>query len=226
MTAAGCLAHYVGDACQPLHSSQHSDGLNGASTGVHATYEDNMVDAHEDEIAAGIGEAISNLGFRPRAIQSPRDAAMAVMDLMIFAQQTLPPETICQTYNDARPGAHKSATKDKAVIAALWETCGEATIEVIAAGAVTLGAFGRQPGTSLAAGTMRLGLRRPLTAPTTLMAIYENTRFPAIASPSYLGQADLPGSDAPEDPPEPPSGGHAPERAATTSTKKRAPRKR
>jgi hypothetical protein len=91
LAAAGCLAHYVGDACQPLHSSQHSDGLNGATTGVHSTYEHNMVDEHADDIAAGIGDAIKNLSFKPRAIHSPRDAAKAVMDLMIFAQKTLPP---------------------------------------------------------------------------------------------------------------------------------------
>ena len=111
LAAAGCLAHYVGDACQPLHSSQHSDGLNGATTGVHSTYEDNMVNAHADDIANRIGDAIKNLSFTPRAIHSPRDAAKAAMDLMIFAQTTLPPETICQTYNDAHPGA-THATKD------------------------------------------------------------------------------------------------------------------
>jgi hypothetical protein len=235
LTAAGCLAHYVGDACQPLHSSQHSDGLNGASTGVHSTYEDNMVNAHEDEIAAGIAEAISNLSFKPRAIQSPRDAAMAVMDLMIFAQQTLPPETICQTYNDARPGAHKSATKDKAVIAALWEACGEATIEVIAAGAVTLGAIWQAAWNLSGAGQDADWHMATFDGANKLMAIYENTDFLRSLHLPYLGQSDLPGSDAPEDPPPPPSHhtseqtderGHVPERPATTGTKKRAPRKR
>src|SRR6516162_7770105 len=97
LTAAGCLAHYVGDACQPLHSSQHSDGLDGASTGVHSTYEDNMVDAHADDIAAGFSKAVSSLTFQPRSVKNPRDAAKAVMDLMIFAHKTLPPETICRT---------------------------------------------------------------------------------------------------------------------------------
>ncbi len=141
LTAAGCLAHYVGDSCQPLHSSQHSDGLNGASTGVHSTYEDNMVDAYADQIAAGFADAIANLKFKPRKIGSARDAAMAVMDLMNFCHDTLPPESICEAYNQARPGAPKSATKDKQVLAALWDQCGQATIEVIAAGAVTLGAI-------------------------------------------------------------------------------------
>jgi hypothetical protein len=110
LTAAGCLAHYVGDACQPLHCSQHSDGLNGATNGVHSTYEDNMVDAHDDDIAAGIGDAIKNVSFEPRPIRSARDAAKAAMDLMIFAQETLPPATICQIYDDAGPGGAKSAT--------------------------------------------------------------------------------------------------------------------
>ena len=122
LAAAGYLAHYVGDACQPLHSSQHSDGLNGAITGVHSTYEDHMVDADADDIAAGIGDAIKNLSFKPRAIHSPRDAAKAVMDLMIFAQKTLPPETICQIYNDARPGGGKSATKAAAVSGRIAES--------------------------------------------------------------------------------------------------------
>ena len=49
LCAAGVLAHYVGDACQPLHSSIHSDGLNGASTGVHSTYEETMIDAKAAE---------------------------------------------------------------------------------------------------------------------------------------------------------------------------------
>jgi hypothetical protein len=74
LTAAGCLAHYIGDSCQPLHSSQHADGLDGAATGVHSTYEDNMVDAYADQIAAGIGNAITNLTFKPRKIGSARNA--------------------------------------------------------------------------------------------------------------------------------------------------------
>ena len=90
LTAAGCLAHYVGDSCQPLHSSQHSDGLNGASTGVHSTYEDNMVNAYADKIAAGIAAAIAKLTFKPRKISTAWDAAMAVMDLMNFCHQALP----------------------------------------------------------------------------------------------------------------------------------------
>jgi hypothetical protein len=235
LTAAGCLAHYVGDACQPLHSSQHSDGLNGASTGVHSTYEDNMVDAYADEIAAGIGDAIANLTLKPRAIQSPRDAAMAAMDLMVFAQKTLPPETICQTYNGARPGTSKSATKNKAVLDALWQHCGQATIEVIAAGAVTLGAIWEAAWKLSRSVEGSKWLTRTFDGTTDLMPLYEDRAFLRSLHLGYLGQADLPGSDAPKDPPPPPAGSaprnqsaqrHAAARKADAGKKKDTSRRR
>jgi len=199
LTAAGCLAHYVGDSCQPLHASQHSDGLNGASTGVHSTYEDNMVDAFADQIAAGFGDAIANLKFKPRAIGSPRDAAMAVMDLMNFCHNALPPESICEVYNQARPGAHKSATKDKQVLAALWDHCGQATVEVIAAGAVTLGAIWQAAWTLAGKPDATPWLATTYDGTKDLMPIYEDKKFLISLHLQYLGKADLPGSDAPGD---------------------------
>jgi hypothetical protein len=206
LAAAGCLAHYVGDACQPLHGSQHSDGLNGATTGVHSTYEDNMVDAYADPLAAGIGDAIAGLQsrFQPRAIQSARDAAMAVMDLMSFCHTVLPPERICEIYNAARPGTPKSATKDKAILGALWDQCGQETIEVIAAGAVTLAAIW-QAAWNLA------GLKKaPSWVGTTyegtknLMPVYEDPKFLISLHLQYLSVAQLPGSNALTNPPQPP----------------------
>ena len=205
LTAAGCLAHYIGDACQPLHSSQHSDGLNGATTGVHSTYEDNMVDEYADKIAAGIGDAIANLPLKPRKINTARDAAMAAMDLMNFCHGVLPPEKICEVYNQARPGAHKSATKDKQVLAALWDACGEATIQVIAAGAVTLGAIweaawdlGGKPDSTGWLGASYDGKKD-------LMPVYEDKAFLPSLHLKYLGKTDLPGSDAPANPSAPPT---------------------
>src|SRR5665213_542465 len=52
LCAAGVLSHYFGDACQPLHSSMHADGLDGASTGVHSMYEETMVDKFAAELGA------------------------------------------------------------------------------------------------------------------------------------------------------------------------------
>ncbi len=219
MTAAGCLAHYVGDSCQPLHASQHSDGLNGASTGVHSTYEDNMVDAYADKIAAGFGDAIANLKFKPRAIANARDAAMAVMDLMNFCHNTLPPESICQVYNQARPGANTSATKNQQVLAALWDHCGQATIEVIAAGAVTLGTIWQAAWTLAGKPDTTPWLATAYDGTKDLMPVYEDKKFLPSLHLQYLGKADLPGSDAPATPAPPPSAvqnqqerGHLPKR--------------
>jgi hypothetical protein len=247
LTAAGCLAHYVGDACQPLHSSQHSDGLNGASTGVHSTYEDNMVDAYADQLASGIGNAIANLQFKPRAIGTPRDAAMAVMDLMNFCHNVLPPETICGVYNAAPPGNHKSATKKKEVLEALWDQCGQQTLEAIAAGAVTLAAIWQSAWALAGTSDTTLWLAKTYDGTEDLMPIYEDKEFLRSLHLKYLGKSDLPGSDAPGSPPAPPSRvthteerGHQPKssstpvspsthKAARTSTKsapRRAPRKK
>jgi hypothetical protein len=212
LIASGVLAHYVGDACQPLHSSQHSDGLNGASTGVHSTYEDDMVDAKAPEIAAGLDAALTSLNYTPRKVSSPRDAAMAVMDLMLFAQKTLPPETICNAYNRANPNAtHPS--KNAAVIDALWEECGQQTIEVIAAGAITLGALWQAAWTISGAQTSSIPAKA-FTDQQAIIEIYEDKEFLPSWHLPYLGQKDLPGSDAPENPPQPP--------AKKTLAKKRA----
>jgi hypothetical protein len=42
--AAGIMAHYVGDACQPLHTSQLHDGPPGEHSGVHSAFESTMLD--------------------------------------------------------------------------------------------------------------------------------------------------------------------------------------
>src|SRR4029077_14305194 len=74
--AAGVLAHYVGDACQPLHISYLHDGdpLQGHShtvhhhdgttsdvliakgAGVHSAYEDGMVNSHRRDILRGLDD--------------------------------------------------------------------------------------------------------------------------------------------------------------------------
>lgn len=225
LTAAGCIAHYVGDSCQPLHSSQHSDGLNGASTGVHSTYEDNMVDAYADQIGAGIATAISSLTFKPRKISTPWDAAMAVMDLMKFCHEALPPETICDVYNQARPGTGKSASKNPTVLAALWDSCGKATIEVIAAGAVTLAAIWQAAWTISGESTNAKWLTSTYDGNKDLLPIYEDKTFLRSLHLTYLGQADLPGSDAPVNPPSPPAA-KASAKTTTGGAVKKAPVKK
>lgn len=137
LCAAGILSHYVGDACQPLHSSMHSDGLDGASTGVHSTYEELMIDRFAPKLAAKL-DALSPSALGPQArdettISSGFEAGLAVIELMARAQRYLPPTNICDTY-DSLGGGHKAA-----VLAGLWQAFSDPTAKCIADGARTLG---------------------------------------------------------------------------------------
>ena len=55
---AGCVAHYVGDACQPLHISRlhHNDPQHQTSTAkkVHSVYETEMLNEHAQDVVDGI----------------------------------------------------------------------------------------------------------------------------------------------------------------------------
>jgi hypothetical protein len=184
-----------------------------------------MVDVYADDIGKGIEGAIASLAFKPRKISSARDAAMAVMDLMNFCQQALPPETICNVYNEARPGASKSATKNPAVLKALWDNCGEATIEVIAAGAVTLAAIWEAAWTVSGASSGAAWLTTTYDGDKDLRPIYEDKNFLRSLHLTYLGQDDLPGSDAPADPPAPPAA-KTPGRKTKSQTTGRGPAKK
>lgn len=194
LTAAGIMAHYVGDACQPLHSSQHADGLKGASTGVHSTYEDNMVNAKADLIANGFQQAIETLKFEIPKVSSAREAGNAVMLLMKFCHETLPPETICNVYNQARPGHSKSATKTASVLDALWTSCGQATIEVIAAGAALLAVLWEAAWT--ASGKNPSSLTASAIAQAEIQKLYEDLTFLPSLHLRKLPPEELPGDPA------------------------------
>lgn len=53
LCAAGTMAHYVGDACQPLHVSKYHDGREQTEKGVHEAYETKMVGRKRKEISRG-----------------------------------------------------------------------------------------------------------------------------------------------------------------------------
>jgi hypothetical protein len=137
LCAAGILGHYVGDSCQPLHSSMHSDGLDGASTGVHSTYEELMIDRYAPDLATKLdGLKASALGPQARdetTIKSGFEAGLAVIELMARAQRYLPPVDICNTY-ESLGGGHKAA-----VLEGLWQAFEDPTAKCIADGARTLG---------------------------------------------------------------------------------------
>ena len=143
--AAGVLTHYVADACQPLHVSYLHDGdplrpvtrtvhhRNGTvedvqdplGKGVHAAYEDEMINANRgqilDELALTAkvvtGELIGN-GF---------SAAKLTIELMRSTFKSLPPSEIVRAFID-----YSGKPKDRAE--AFWRQFGTKTIEVMQLG--------------------------------------------------------------------------------------------
>jgi len=105
--AAGVLAHYVGDACQPLHVSRLHHGSSEAESDVHSVYETRMLDRFAVEIINGVNENLKSKTAKA-TIKGGKGAAIAVIDLMRETIQKLPPATIIKAFNDVDGGAQRT----------------------------------------------------------------------------------------------------------------------
>jgi hypothetical protein len=137
LAAAGLVAHYVGDASQPLHGSYLSDGIPGAGNrkGVHSAYESTMVDRHDQEILASIDQALTT-GRRPARLHSGREAAIAVIKLMDSTAKNVPPQVLVDAFAAV---AQKDDDTSVAVTDALWTQFGAGTIANLVASIRLLG---------------------------------------------------------------------------------------
>jgi hypothetical protein len=128
--AAGVLAHYIGDACQPLHVSYLHHGQPGdkGDDKVHAVYEDDMLDHAAAEVVAGVKARVARHSRRER-LDGAMAAADAVVRLMQRTIKHLPPAQVLEVYERVR-GAGQSAS--------LWAELGERTMDCMADGALTL----------------------------------------------------------------------------------------
>ncbi|UPK24290.1 hypothetical protein [Bradyrhizobium sp. 195] len=144
--AAGVLAHYLGDACQPLHISYLHDGdpgravkhvfskgkkagqtkLQALGMGVHSAYEDAMVFENRKAILQGLKQTPKVQ--QSELVASGRDAAIATIKLMRETFKSLPPAKVVQAYVDVGKGG-------KAASAKLWSLFGKKTIGVMQDGA-------------------------------------------------------------------------------------------
>jgi hypothetical protein len=167
LCAAGILSHYIGDACQPLHSSMHSDGLNGASTGVHSIYEEKMIDVFAEELRQGLDAFLwgaPETGWVP--VHSGYQAAQASLQLMRRAQEILPPQTICDTFNPLGGG------RSQALIKGMWQALGKQTVHCIAEGARVLALLW-----DAAYGAAKPGAFTGVVSRSKLQRIYEDQDF-------------------------------------------------
>ncbi|WP_434115406.1 S1/P1 Nuclease [Paraburkholderia caffeinilytica] len=177
LCAAGVLAHYVGDACQPLHGSYRSDGYKDApdatskkwpGKGVHSTYEDKMVDRHSADLLPQILPQAQEFKGAIPAISDGRDAAFATVTLMGQAADILPPATLIDEY--IRLGGGSAAR----VVDGLWDAFGTDTAKLMGAGARYLAAMWEaafvKADTSLPAGAREI-------AETDLAKVYQDKDF-------------------------------------------------
>jgi hypothetical protein len=138
--AAGLLAHYVGDAAQPLHGSVLADGFPNEEgeegekrgEGVHSVYETKMIDRFAKELMPAVETKTKNLAALD-PVASGFQAALATVKLMDRVAKKLPPEDIVNAYIDAG-GTDHAAERD-----ALWEKFHTETAAVMADGARVLG---------------------------------------------------------------------------------------
>ncbi len=62
LVTAGAIAHYIGDMAQPLHCTENYDGQLSGQKGIHAFFEDEMVDKFPaGELEAAVGRTAESL---------------------------------------------------------------------------------------------------------------------------------------------------------------------
>jgi hypothetical protein len=159
VAAGGVMAHYVGDASQPLHcsylhhgvppmmavdgreypfprdSKQFKDFKGTTEAKIHGIYEEQMLEVDTATALAGVDEALQNGGADPPEIQNGHDAGVAVIKLMHDAQSRLAPMDIINADDPSRgPSARAKA---------LWENkrVREATIQSLADSVTVLAAL-------------------------------------------------------------------------------------
>jgi hypothetical protein len=156
IAAAGTLAHYVGDASQPLHGSTLSDGAKDEEPdtprgspsrkdktgqklpayrgeGCHSAYETQMINwaSSHDLLFQEIKKNLND-DHGVKLVGDGRGAAVATLVCMRDVARILPPRTIIDAYE--KSFAPNSPPHSEA----LWNELGEATGKVMALGVRTL----------------------------------------------------------------------------------------
>ncbi|HXU08471.1 MAG TPA: hypothetical protein VN743_05705 [Blastocatellia bacterium] len=148
LVAGGTLIHYIGDACQPLHTSYLSQGdpnkvVNKPvavtkkmmeADGVHSGYEDEMVNYGfkkkdlNKAVAAEIQKQEKVSAEKIATMKSGFDAAKAVLDLIAATRATLLPSKIVKRWVEVH-----HLKKDERE-QAMWASFGTPTIKCMARG--------------------------------------------------------------------------------------------
>jgi hypothetical protein len=130
LIAAGTIAHYCGDSCQPLHISQFFDGRTEAEKGVHSAYETTMLDRNKVDVIRSLADALRSAPKPSSTVQSGHDAAVLVARVMQSTFKALPPDTIIDSYDRNQGDAH-----------GMWGDLKDDTVQCMAAGCLALAAI-------------------------------------------------------------------------------------
>ena len=206
LCAGGIIAHYIGDACQPLHTSYMSNGdpsrvVKGpkgnqiAADGVHEGYEAHMVnrDVNRQQIMNQLIPAIQKQhGDHKEKIQPIKtgfDAGVAALQLIKTTITQIKPADIIREWEVVE--AESGPTQDQK----MWEKFGTDTIEVMARGvrylAAVWSAAWQTSGSKIHPGT---GVKNK-----DLIKLYMIPDFlPSIKLPDYQALFNLPGNHSPQ----------------------------
>lgn len=133
VAAAGVLAHYVGDASQPLHCSYMHHGVppmkeyqgrmypvrkdsdefaafkKTAPADVHSVYEEGMLEVDTTTVLTEVNAQINGKTASGDVVGSGFQAACATLDLMYDAQKRLPPKYIIDADDPTLTGKKRTA---------------------------------------------------------------------------------------------------------------------
>ncbi|UWU21376.1 hypothetical protein N2601_19440 [Rhizobium sp. CB3060] len=144
LCAGGVLIHYMGDACQPLHTSYLSQGdpakvvprprsskMKLEADGVHVGYEDDMIayGYQQKNLGAELAQRITDLAAEPMPpITDGYEASKAVIALISATQRDIAPRDIVDKWVEliGKPAKEKAA--------AMWDDFGDRTITCMARG--------------------------------------------------------------------------------------------
>jgi hypothetical protein len=174
VAAMGLMAHYVGDACQPLHVSFLHHGRPGhpEEERVHSVYETQMLDRNTLNLVQKVNAAAGNL--RPLAlVKNGHGAATAIVALMRRTVKTIDPIEVIDAYNE---------TDGRDRLVHMWDVLGDRTALSIAQGAQTLAML--WDSAWIAGGAPQ---ETPAISQDVLMSLYEDSTFaPAERLPTMV----------------------------------------
>ncbi|MFC0808953.1 hypothetical protein ACFHWW_26530 [Ensifer sp. P24N7] len=166
--AAGLLAHYIGDACQPLHVSKLHHGSSEVEADVHSAYETAMLNQFTDELIAALAETRATWTGPEIRCRTGHDAAVATVELMRRTVERLPPERVIEVFNES---AGRNRTKK------MWQALGEDTVKCIFDGSLTLARIWEGAWKAGRSGRRNPRLPQEAESQEALMALYLDNNF-------------------------------------------------